>query len=312
MIDANRAYRALNIVGGNVTLRNLHIRHGFMPGVEDGDPIYGHGILHQAGSLTINSSLIRANGIFPNPNNYGYDNFGGGIASISGYLTITNSIFEENRVRDVYMGGMGAGGGLYIDTSHVSIRNSIFRGSSARSGSAIFNDSGRLAINSSEFSAQIGQSDYSAAISTGSGQLVIDDSIFIANKPQAIRVGSGLASITDSMFIDNGGHGSFYCSYGGAISSEGTLAVSNSRFVHNWANEAGAIGVITGTVTIDHSEFSENYTYDRATGRDECLGNGRQFALAIVEKYASTQARLPTTKPTDLAQQLCITTIQIH
>lgn len=274
VIDANRAYRALNIIDGNVTLRNLHIRHGFMASTEGGDPVYGHGILQQAGSLTIDSSLIRANGIFTNPNNYGYDNYGGGIASISGYLTITNSIFEENRVRDVYMGGMGAGGGLYIDTSHVSISNSIFRGSSARSGSAIFNNSGQLTINSSQFRAQIGQGDYSAAISTGPGQLIIDDSIFIANKPQAIRVGSGLANITDSMFMDNGGHGSFYCSYGGAISSEGTLAVSNARFVHNWANEAGAIGVITGTVTIDHSEFSENYTYGRATGRDECLGNG--------------------------------------
>lgn len=274
IIDANRLDRVLEIAGGNVTLRNLHIRHGFLFSREDGDPVYGHGILQHAGSLSIDSSLIRANGIFTNPNNYGYDNYGGGIASMSGYLTITNSIIEDNRVRDVYMGGNGAGGGLYIDTSHVSISNSIFRGSSAQSGSAIFNNSGWLTINSSQFRDQIGQGDYSAAISTGPGQLVIDDSTFIANKPRAIRVGSGLANITDSVFMDNGGHGSFYCSYGGAIGSEGTLAVSNTRFVHNWANEAGAIGVITGTVTIDHSEFSENYTYGRETGRDECLGNG--------------------------------------
>ncbi|MCA0353599.1 MAG: CSLREA domain-containing protein [Chloroflexi bacterium] len=274
VIDANRAYRALNIVGGNVTLRNLHIRHGFMPGVEDGDPVYGHGILHQAGSLTIDSSLIRANGIITNPNNFGYDNYGGGITSMSGYLTITNSIFEENRVRDVYMGGTGTGGSLYIDTSHVSIRNSTFRGSSARGGSAIYNNSGRLVINNSHIIGQLGQGDYSAAISIGSGQLVIDNSSFTANNPSAIRIGSGSATISNSVFSSNGGGGSFYCSYGGAISSYGRLAISNSRFVDNWANEAGAIGVVTGTVTIDHSEFSENYTHITGTGRDECRGHG--------------------------------------
>jgi hypothetical protein len=50
--------------------------------------------------------------------------------------------------------------------------------------------------------------------------------------------------------------------------------VSNSRFVQNWANEAGAIGVITGTTTIDHSEFSANATHATETGRSECWGNG--------------------------------------
>lgn len=276
IIDANRMSRAFTIVDGNVTLRNLHIRHGVVASRADGEPVpvYGHGIFHQAGSLTIDSSLIRANGIITDPNIFGYDNYGGGIATMSGYLTITNSVFDENRVRDVYMGGTGAGGSLYIDTTTVWISDSIFRGSSAGSGSAIYNNAGHVTINTSQFTNYRGQGDYAVALTTRAGEVRINESVFSANNPGAISIGGGSVHITTSQFLGNGGNGSFYCSYGGAIASSGNLVVSNSRFVQNWANEVGAIGVITGTTTIDHSEFSANATHATETGRSECWGNG--------------------------------------
>ena len=274
IIDANRIDRALEITGGNVRLSNLQVREGFLDGIPEQSTVYGHGILHHAGSLTIDSSLITTNGIITSPNTFGYNNYGGGIASLSGYLTITNSLIERNRVRHVYMGGIGSGGGLYIDATSVNMSNSTLRESQGAAGSAIYNGRGRLTISNSTIAGHVGTSDGSAAIANVRGELTLSATRLSNNTPKALVHGGGTATINNSSFIGNGGGGSFYCSYGGALASYGQLAISNSRFVGNWANEAGAIAVMTGTTTIDHSEFSENYTQITGTGRDECRGNG--------------------------------------
>ncbi|KPL91942.1 CSLREA domain-containing protein [Herpetosiphon geysericola] len=274
IIDANRIDRAMEITGGNVRLSNLQVREGFLDGIPEQSTVYGHGILHHAGSLTIDSSLITTNGIITSPATFGYNNYGGGIASLSGYLTITNSLIERNRVRHVYMGGIGSGGGLYIDATSVNMSNSTLRESQGAAGSAIYNSRGRLNISNSTIAGHVGTFDGSAAIANVRGELTLSDTNLNNNTPKALVLGGGSATIRNSSFIGNGGGGSFYCSYGGAIASYGQLAISNSRFVGNWANEAGAIGVVTGTTTIDHSEFSANYAQITSTGRDECRGNG--------------------------------------
>ncbi|WP_110516312.1 choice-of-anchor Q domain-containing protein [Herpetosiphon llansteffanensis] len=274
IINANGIDRALEITGGNVSLRNLQVREGFLGGSVEESMVYGQGILHRAGSLTIDNSTLTTNGMSPNRNSLASDMSGGGIASLSGYLTITNSLIEKNYGPYVYMESGGIGAGLYIDESTVSITNSRFSQSTGGAGSAIYNDAGHLTLNNSTIDRHTGINDYAAALVTNSGQTVVNASIFSLNKPGAMWVGRGSATVKNSLFNGNGGNGSFYCSNGGAISSSGTLTVSNSRFINNWANNAGAIGVVTGTATIDHSEFSGNSTYRTTTGRAECLGDG--------------------------------------
>ncbi len=51
IIDANGIDRALDVAGGNVSLRNLQVREGFIGATAEELVIYGQGILHQAGSF---------------------------------------------------------------------------------------------------------------------------------------------------------------------------------------------------------------------------------------------------------------------
>ncbi len=167
----------------------------------------------------------------------------------------------------------GDGAGLYIDSSTVSISNSNFNRSSGGTGSAIYNDAGQLTITGSTIDRNASLGDFSAVLATNAGQTVVNDTIFSNNQPSAMRIYEGSATVAGSTFIGNGGNGVFYCSKGGAISSLGTLTVSNSRFLDNWANEGGAIGVVTGTATIDHSEFSGNDAREFMAGREVCIGD---------------------------------------
>ncbi|XSG77644.1 choice-of-anchor Q domain-containing protein [Herpetosiphon llansteffanensis] len=274
IIDANDIDRALEITGGNVSLRNLQVRNGFHTGPANEFDTYGHGILHQAGSLIIDSSMVTTNGYITNSTGVATSFFGGGIASLTGYLTITNSLVENNYVSAESMGNSGIGGGLYIDASTVQISNSSFRQSSAGTGAAIYNDAGQLTIVNSTIGRHFNNGEFSGSIATDTGQTLVNDTQFVNNQPRAMWLSSGSATVTGSIFNQNGGNGLFYCSKGGAISSSGRLSVSNSRFIDNWANEGGAIGVITGTTTIDHSEFSGNDARGFMAGREMCLGDG--------------------------------------
>ncbi|MFD3163764.1 choice-of-anchor Q domain-containing protein [Herpetosiphon sp. NSE202] len=269
IINANRIDRVLDIAGGNVSLRNLQVREGFRPGTTQEYTVYGQGILHQAGSLTIDNSIITKNG-----RSASGDMVGGGIASLTGYLTITNSLIADNHLGYVYLETSGPGAGMYIDTSTVSISNSNFNSSSGGTGSAIYNDAGHLTITGSTIEDHSSLGDFSAVVATDRGQIIVNKSIFSNNQPSALRIYAGSASVTDSLFRGNGGNGSFYCSKGGAINSSSALSVSNSRFIDNWANEGGAIAVVTGTASIDHSEFSGNDAREFMAGRDICIGDG--------------------------------------
>lgn len=270
IIDANSIDRVFDIAGGNVSLRNLQVREGFHPGTSDEYTVYGQGILHHAGSLTIDNSIITTNG-----RSASGDMYGGGIASLSGYLTITNSLITNNYLPFVYQETSGAGAGLYIKESTVSIHNSRFSQSRGGVGAAIYQEAGQLTISHSHIDHHIGDGDYAAALFVTAGQTIVDASSFRDNRPSAMRQHGGLSTITGSLFIGNGGDGAFYCSQGGAISAyNGNLHVSNSRFINNWANQGGAIAVVTGTLNIDHSEFSGNDAREFLAGREVCLGDG--------------------------------------
>ncbi|KPL91941.1 choice-of-anchor Q domain-containing protein [Herpetosiphon geysericola] len=270
IIDANGIDRALEITGGNVSLRNLQVREGFRPGTTEEFTVYGQGILQHAGSLTIDNSIITTNG-----RSASGDMYGGGIASLTGYLTITNSLIANNHLPYVYLETSGAGAGLYIDASTVTINNSQFSQSRAGTGAAIYNSEGHLTVSNSRIDHHINDGSYSAAIVTDLGQMQISNSLFSNNAPSALWLHRGSASVVGSTFAGNGGNGTFYCSNGGAIGIfKGNLTVSNSRFINNWANTAGAIGILTGTLNIDHSEFSGNDAREFMAGRDMCIGDG--------------------------------------
>ena len=204
----------------------------------------------------------------------------GVIANIgSGTIEVENSTFKNN---DAYYGGViGAVAG------NVYIKHSSFDNNSATHGGAIAtsNDQTTISIEDSNFTNNKAL-DASGAIYGGSGHIIVKTSLFenntAVNNAGAIGVtGVGEVSISDSKFINNSANRA------GAIGADnGKISIENSVFTSNNAYEAGAIGT-TGQslVTIINSNFTQN-----KASRAGVIGNEKGKSVIKNSNFISNSA----------------------
>lgn len=211
-------------------------------------------------------------------NGNGGEDFGGGLFSDGGSITVDNCTFSNNYSRSG--GGLAARG----DSGDVMITNSTFINNSARQGGAIHNrvdmyilDSiitqntatsspggidnfGNMRIVSSEISHNSASSEYGTGggISNGSQQLHIHNSLITNNNIDGFGGGVdnafGEVYISTSTFVENSAKS------GGAINNyDGTYIITGSTFLSNEAEHGGAIdNSESGKITITNSTFTSN------------------------------------------------------
>ncbi|ABX05828.1 MAG TPA: CSLREA domain-containing protein [Herpetosiphon sp.] len=284
IIDGNVTDRVLDLHEGRLTLEHVEIRNGYILNNDDTATYYGHGIFQRSGNLSLDHVRVIHNGIITSPILYGLANYGGGVASLAGMLSIQHSFFNDNEVRTIFMGGVGVGGGLYIKQSTVSIANTIFEADTAGTGMAIANDGGNLTLSQSQIRLAIGQGEQGAAVDTIKGMTLIETSEFQQNQPRAVKINQGAeAEIINSLFGQNGGVGNFYCASGGAIANAGRILISDSRFIDNYADQGGALVQSQGSSEIYRSEFSANRSNGVNRLRENCHASG-----AAISQQAGT------------------------
>jgi predicted outer membrane repeat protein len=208
----------------------------------------GHVISVSSGVMAAISSLTITGGS---------SNYGGGIYTDNGTLTISNSTFSGNSASRY-------GGGIYTDSGPLTISNSTFSSNSAIwGGGAINTNSGTLIISISTFSDN-SASRYGGGIYTKSGgTLTINNSTFSGNSFTGSGAGAGaISSYNSTLTISNStfsGNSADWASGGAIVTDSGTLAISNSTFSGNSADRfAGAIYSYNGPLTISNSTISGN------------------------------------------------------
>ncbi len=152
VLDAQGSDRVIYITAGNeVSLRGLFVQNGvagFIDGVQ-----MGSGIFNAGSDLTLNGTWILSNTAV----------YGGGLFHQDGSLTIHNSVFAHNRGENS-ASGLATGSGMYVVTGTVVVENNTFvhnsaPGDSSRApntppgyGGAIYQDDGALSLLNNIFS----------------------------------------------------------------------------------------------------------------------------------------------------------------
>jgi len=185
-VSGDNAVRVFNISGGNVILDSLAITNGKAPaGIDE----FGGGIYTSGGTITVTNSTLSSNRAI----------FGGGIYNSSVVtLSVSNSTLTGNSAT-----GTGDGGGIY-NNGTLMVTNSIFSGNSAK----------------------------------GNGGGIENWHMMFMTK----------STLTGNLAKDGGG-----------IANFGTVTVSNSTLSSNSAKEeGGAIYTQLGEVTLNNSTVTGN------------------------------------------------------
>ena len=166
---------------------------------------------------------------------------GGGAIAVDATVTVTSSIFTQNK-------GDYVGGAVYSYYNPLTVTDSTFTENTASYGGAI-NSWETVNVTNSTFNDN-------QAIGGGAVRgesVVISSSSFVGNEASdnggAIRAIVS-ATVTNSTFTSNASD------TGGAIFSQGEAAITASTFTNNEANDGGAIGA--ATVTATSSTFTGN------------------------------------------------------
>jgi uncharacterized repeat protein (TIGR01451 family) len=195
--------------------------------VQDGDAQDGAGLANSGGTVNIDDSTFS--GSVAGDSGGAVDNYLGGT------LTITDSIFSDNRADQQYGGAVNNDSG-----STVTVASSLFEANSAvtdEGGGALANG-GTMAIASSSF-----------AENDGGNGAAIDN------------IGGGTMSVVNSSFISNEAYGS---EDGGAVYNDtndiGAVDISFSSFWHNIAvsGEGNTLYIDAGKVTFEGSALGDN------------------------------------------------------
>jgi predicted outer membrane repeat protein len=167
---------------------------------------------------------------------------GGGAIAVDATVTVTSSIFTQNK-------GDYLGGAVYSYYNPLTVTDSTFTENTASYGGAI-NSWETVNVTNSTFNDN-------QAIGGGAVRgesVVISSSSFVGNEASdnggAIRAIVS-ATVTNSTFTSNASN------TGGAIFSQGEVAITASTFTNNEANDGGAIYAAV-TVTATSSTFTNN------------------------------------------------------
>lgn len=201
-------------------------------------------------ALTLDSLTLSA----------GSSNFGAAIYNTSsGTLYITNTTFSNNTVANGPAGAIYNRGTIHLD-------NSTFSGNSAELGGAIDNDVGQMILAHATFSGNTATGRGGAIDNDNGGTVVLTDgSSFTGNSATGTGFGLGGAIFnctTCSVTMDGASlFNNTTDSLGGAITSIGSLTVTNSVFSGNSSGSSGiggALDVENGTARVTGSTFSSN------------------------------------------------------
>jgi predicted outer membrane repeat protein len=230
----------------------FHLSHVTITDGNPGGTDGGGGILNNGGTVTIADSVLSSHWSV---------GAGGGVYNVGGAVSVVNTDFANNRVAG-YSGGAIANSW----SGTLSIRNSTFNANSADDyGGAILTDSGVLSISDTVFSANI--ADWGGgAINAFGGTVSVVGSRFAGNRSGdrsagAIGVsGDAVVAVSQSTFSGN-----LADDHGGAIYSSGSLTITGCTFAGNFAwYDGGAVFSSGGTVSISSSTFSGNKANDGA------------------------------------------------
>jgi hypothetical protein len=154
----------LVIQNQNTILDGFIIQNGIAGNISHGS---GGGIFHISGNLTLNNIIIKDN----------YADYGAGIYSNAGSLTITNSEIINNGDNICIEGG-----GIYGGTSNISLDHTLVSGNKARNGAGIYSNSGNLTV------------EYTKLINNGDN---------VCNEGGGVYINTGNTSITNTLIADN-------------------------------------------------------------------------------------------------------------
>jgi predicted outer membrane repeat protein len=307
--------------GGNITLDHVVLTNNVARGGDaavraaPGHNARGGGFYSAGGALTIAGATIANNWVIGGRGGdyiytYGADGgsaAGGGLYATGGSLEISDSMIASNRATGgpggiglstrttsgTYYhggsGGVGQGGGLYVNGGSLTIATSTITSNQGTGGSGaaggadgggegggLYNG-GTLTVSNSTLSGNIAAGGNSGSSGGGiysSGTLTVRNSTLSGNSATYGGGGiysSGTLTVSNSTLSGNSATGDF--SYGGGISNTGTLTVSNSTLSGN-TTSGGYYGfgggiVNGGTLTVSNSTLSGN----SATG-DFSYGGG--------------------------------------
>ena len=273
-ISGNDQFRIFDINGGSLTTTELTLR--------DGRANAGGAIRMLNGArVTIESSTLRGNMA---------ETMGGGIYALGSSLTIRDSHFEKNCVKQlekrINLGGQGedwlaqrvdADGCLIVTRfrSHAEDDSEA-----AGEGGAVALSGGAQALIEGATFRENKATTGGAIAASNSSQLNIARSSFVGNQSSlqagALSTGSGATTISKSSFVMNA-----TSQGGGAIASGfGKLTISNSTFSENQtASGVGALALHNrADATITHASFVNNWSLHGQTGAIE-KGVGARLRL---------------------------------
>jgi predicted outer membrane repeat protein len=256
IVDGNHNYRVLDIGSVDVSLADFTIQNGFVTGVSaNGAGIRSAGKLvllnmrvlsnsaqSHGGGLYITGELTSTDGIFQN--NTSTNGVGGGIRA-SGSVTINGTQFVGNSSR-------GDGGGAFI-LGHLTITNALFQDNSCTASSC---DGGGL------FSFS---------------QTNIQDTQFLNNTVQ--DQGGGLAApgvltITGGLFQNN------QAGSGGGLFAQNQVTIQTTHFANNNARSFGGGIYSLATSALTDVLFIENQS---TTGKGGALYSDGDSHLSRVQ-----------------------------
>ena len=232
-ISGNHTDRVFFISGGiTVTISGVTIQNGYGSGLRDGGGIYSIG-----GTLTVSNSTLSGNSVS--------EAYGGGIYSRGGTLTVSDSTLSGNSA-EYY------GGGIYSDDSTVTVSNSMFSGNSVFTdgcGGGIYSYGGTLTVSNSTLSGN--HADYGGsggAMCSGGGTVTVNNSVLSGNSAfyggginsggDPYRSGGGTVTVNNSTLSGNAAPAG-----GGGINNNGfgvsTVTVTNSTLSGNLTNGTG-------------------------------------------------------------------------
>ena len=233
----------------------------------------GGGVFNNGGRLVVQRSYLNDNvatgsfsGSFSNPGSTGG---GGGVFSLRGTLSVSDSVLVGNRASNP----TGSGGGMFLAATVASLRDNFLTGNTAgRGGGGIATgdlDSGSdVTISGGTFLGNFARGVTGLANSPGYGggihindffdEITVTDTVFSGNQATG-QGGAVWIPFAAELTLERTGFVANAAPEGGAIYNDSSrLAVRNSTFERNTAVNGGAIYMKRWSLTVLAGVFREN------------------------------------------------------
>jgi len=187
-ISGNNADRII-INEGTLSISGVTLENGNSATTSSNDDLAGAGAILNAGSLTLDSTVLTNN-------TAGNNGTGGAVYGTGGSsLTVNNSTFSNNSV--------GAGNGGAIDSAgNVAVTNSTFSANTAGEGAGIFDETGAaLNVSYSTFANNTTSATSGGAIFNVDGPLTVTNDTFAGNTTSG--TGSDISNDTGALTVTN-------------------------------------------------------------------------------------------------------------